>query len=54
MPELDIQHPEMPDLQFVLFVSALCTSDLENINVPPKRTGSNKVLDDQRGSPIMG
>jgi hypothetical protein len=24
----------MPDLQFVLFVSALCTSDLETFNVP--------------------
>ena len=24
----------MPDLQFVLFVSALCTSNLENVNVP--------------------
>lgn len=24
----------MPDLQFVLFVSALCTSNLESINVP--------------------
>jgi hypothetical protein len=35
MPELDIQNPEMPDLQFVLFVSALCTSTLEDINVPP-------------------
>jgi hypothetical protein len=34
MPELDIQNPGMPDLQFVLFVSALCTSDLTNINVP--------------------
>ena len=35
MPQLDIQNPGMPDLQFVLFVSALCTSNLENINVPP-------------------
>jgi hypothetical protein len=34
MPRLDIQNPGMPDLQFVLFVSALCTSNLENINVP--------------------
>ena len=34
MPQLDIRDPGMPDLQFVLFVSALCTSDLENINVP--------------------
>ena len=35
MPQLDIYNPEMPDLQFVLFVSALCTSNLEHINVPP-------------------
>jgi hypothetical protein len=34
MPRLDIENPGMPDLQFVLFVSALCTSSLENINVP--------------------
>lgn len=26
----------MPDLQFVLFVSALCTSDLETINLSPE------------------
>ena len=35
MPQLDVKNPGMPDLQFVLFVSALCTSNLENINVPP-------------------
>jgi len=35
MPQLDIQNPGMPDLQFVLFVSALCTSNIEHINVPP-------------------
>ena len=34
MPQLDVKNPGMPDLQFVLFVSALCTSNLENINVP--------------------
>ncbi len=34
MPQLDIQNPGMPDLQFVLFVSALCTSTLEAINLP--------------------
>src|SRR4029078_5463502 len=34
MPSLDIQNPEMPDLQFVLFVSALCTADLKTLNVP--------------------
>jgi hypothetical protein len=33
MPSLDIQDPEMPDLQFVLFVSALCTADLVTCNV---------------------
>jgi hypothetical protein len=32
MPSLDIQNPGMPDLQFVLFVSALCTADLETCN----------------------
>ena len=34
MPQLDVRNPGMPDLQFVLFVSALCTSNLETINVP--------------------
>jgi hypothetical protein len=34
MPQLDVNNPGMPDLQFVLFVSALCTSNVENINVP--------------------
>jgi hypothetical protein len=34
MPQLDVKNPGMPDLQFVLFVSALCTSNLENINIP--------------------
>lgn len=34
MPQLDVQNPEMPDLQFVLFVTALCTANLETINVP--------------------
>ena len=33
MPSLDVQNPGMPDLQFVLFVSALCTADLTTINV---------------------
>lgn len=36
MPSLDIQNPGMPDLQFVLFVSALCTADLATINVSPE------------------
>ncbi|MDP1949274.1 MAG: hypothetical protein Q8L77_17455 [Nitrospirota bacterium] len=34
MPSLDIHNPGMPDLQFVLFVSALCTADLTTVNVP--------------------
>jgi hypothetical protein len=34
MPQLDVHNPGMPDLQFVLFVSALCTSNLETINLP--------------------
>lgn len=34
MQSLDVQNPGMPDLQFVLFVSALCTADLPTINVP--------------------
>lgn len=34
MPTLDVHNPGMPDLQFVLFVSALCTADLTTINVP--------------------
>lgn len=33
MQSLDVQNPGMPDLQFVLFVSALCTADLNTINV---------------------
>jgi len=33
MPSLDVDHPGMPELQFVLFVSALCTADLATINV---------------------
>jgi hypothetical protein len=34
MQSLDIDNPGMPDLQFVLFVSALCTSGIQTINVP--------------------
>jgi hypothetical protein len=34
MQSLDVQNPGMPDLQFVLFVSALCTANLPMINVP--------------------
>ena len=33
MPSLNIHNPGMPDLQFVLFVSALCTSNIETINL---------------------
>jgi hypothetical protein len=39
MPQLDVHNPGMPDLQFVLFVSALCTSNLESINVPQDLRG---------------
>ena len=35
MQSLDVRDPGMPDLQFVLFVSALCTSDLPMLNIPP-------------------
>lgn len=34
MQTLDIHRPEMPNLQFVLFVAALCTSHLTAINIP--------------------
>lgn len=34
MQSLDIQDPGMPDLQFVLMVLALCTSELTSLNVP--------------------
>jgi hypothetical protein len=35
MQSLDLHRPGMPDLQFVLLTLALCTSDLESLNVPP-------------------
>ena len=35
MQRLDLFNPELPDFQFVLMVTALCTSDLETMNVPP-------------------
>ncbi len=35
MQRLDLCNPELPDLQFVLLVTALCTSDLESLNAPP-------------------
>src|SRR5438445_12476130 len=34
MQTLDVENPGLPDLQFVLMVLALCTSDLEAVNVP--------------------
>jgi len=34
MQTLDIDRPEMPDLQLVLVVMALCTSRLAELNVP--------------------
>lgn len=34
MQSLDLSRPGMPDLQFVLMVAALCTSDLPTLNVP--------------------
>jgi hypothetical protein len=34
MQTLDIDRPDMPDLQFALLVTALCTSRLSKCNVP--------------------
>lgn len=34
MQTLDIDRPDMPDLQFTLLVTALCTSRLTSLNVP--------------------
>lgn len=34
MQTLDIDRPDMPDLQFALLVTALCTSQLSRLNVP--------------------
>lgn len=33
MQSLDIHRPGMPDLQFVLMVAALCTSNLASLNI---------------------
>jgi len=33
MQSLDVHRPEMPELQFVLMVAALCTSDLPSLNL---------------------
>lgn len=34
MQRLDLRQPEIPDLQFVLLVGALCTADLDSFNAP--------------------
>jgi hypothetical protein len=34
MQRLDLMNPGLPDIQFVLMVLALCTSDLETMNAP--------------------
>ncbi len=34
MQRLDLYQSDLPDLQFVLMVGALCTADLQSINVP--------------------
>ena len=34
MQTLDIHRPEMPELQFVLLVAALCTSGMTVLNIP--------------------
>lgn len=34
MQQLDVQNPGLPDLQFVLLVTALMTSDIDALNVP--------------------
>ena len=34
MQTLDVENPGLPDLQFVLMVLALCTSELPTLNVP--------------------
>ena len=34
MQRLDLIHPGLPDIQFVLMVLALCTSDLQTMNAP--------------------
>jgi hypothetical protein len=36
MQTLDLHRPDMPDLQFVLLVTALCTSRLPTLNIPNK------------------
>ncbi|MEE8241706.1 MAG: hypothetical protein V3R16_10595 [Nitrospirales bacterium] len=34
MQSLDISRPGMPDLQFVLMITAICTSELTSLNIP--------------------
>ena len=34
MQSLDISRPGMPDLQFVLMSTAICTSELTSLNIP--------------------
>ena len=34
MQTLDVNHSELPDLQFALMVVALCTSNIPTLNVP--------------------
>ena len=36
MQTLDLNNPNLPDLQFVLLVGALCTSEIPTLNVPEK------------------
>lgn len=35
MQSLDVRNPGLPDLQFVLLVIALCTSNLDSLSIPP-------------------
>lgn len=34
MQSMDVQKPDLPDLQFVLLVVALCTAKLASLNIP--------------------
>lgn len=34
MQTLDVNNPGLPELQFVLMVVALCTSELDTLNIP--------------------
>jgi hypothetical protein len=36
MQTLNIHRPEMPELQFVLLVTALCTSRVTTLNIPDR------------------